>query len=267
MLEFLHDRGIPMHTTTRMNGDDAVAFQPHASNGEERKYSSSASEGTAAQKSLVLLDSRALDRECFAHSLRAHEVGMEVLAFGSIDEWRVERDIHPPLAVIVLNIGGRKITDAAAELTALTAEFTELPVVVLAEADDLAQILGALEYGIRGYIPTSVGIDVCVEAINLAMAGGTFVPASSVMSMRQFIGSASDAARPMAGMFTQRQEEVVRALRQGKANKIIAYELNLRESTVKVHIRNIMKKLKATNRTEVAYKINKMFPQEQSLYG
>ncbi|RFC68296.1 LuxR C-terminal-related transcriptional regulator, partial [Mesorhizobium denitrificans] len=40
------------------------------------------------------------------------------------------------------------------------------------------------------------------------------------------------------------------------------YELNLRESTVKVHIRNIMRKLKATNRTEVACKINEMFPAE-----
>jgi len=57
-------------------------------------------------------------------------------------------------------------------------------------------------------------------------------------------------------IFTLRQAEVVQALRKGKANKIIAYELNLRESTVKVHIRNIMKKLKATNRTEVAYKLS-----------
>ena len=51
------------------------------------------------------------------------------------------------------------------------------------------------------------------------------------------------------------------ALRRGKANKIIAYELNLRESTVKVHVRNIMKKLKATNRTEVAFKIRDLLPE------
>jgi DNA-binding NarL/FixJ family response regulator len=54
---------------------------------------------------------------------------------------------------------------------------------------------------------------------------------------------------------------VVEALRRGRANKIIAYELNLRESTVKVHIRNIMRKLHATNRTEVAFKIRNMFPE------
>ena len=52
---------------------------------------------------------------------------------------------------------------------------------------------------------------------------------------------------------------VVNALRQGKANKTIAFELNMCESTVKVHVRNIMRKLKATNRTEVAYIYNKAF--------
>ncbi len=48
-------------------------------------------------------------------------------------------------------------------------------------------------------------------------------------------------------------------LKLGKANKIIAYELALRESTVKVHIRNIMKKLKVHNRTEVIFKLNELF--------
>jgi DNA-binding NarL/FixJ family response regulator len=57
-------------------------------------------------------------------------------------------------------------------------------------------------------------------------------------------------------MFTARQAAVVEALRRGKANKIIAYELKMRESTVKVHVRAIMKKLKARNRTEVAFLAN-----------
>jgi DNA-binding NarL/FixJ family response regulator len=48
-------------------------------------------------------------------------------------------------------------------------------------------------------------------------------------------------------------------LRQGKANKTIAYELTMSESTVKVHMHNIMKKIGATNRTEVAYKLNNIY--------
>ena len=47
---------------------------------------------------------------------------------------------------------------------------------------------------------------------------------------------------------------MVAAIKQGKSNKVIAYDLNMCESTVKVHVRNIMKKLNAKNRTEVAMK-------------
>lgn len=212
------------------------------------------------KSTLVLLDKRTLDRECFAQSLLTQGIRLEVQAYASFVDWQIEEDLHPPLAVLLLSIGGRRMSDpdVVGELDALKAEFPGTPIVVMADHDDLEQILLALEHGARGYIPTSVGVGVCIEAISLALAGGTFVPASSVVSMREVIGSRSQTVRPMATMFTQRQEEVARALLRGKANKIIAYELNLRESTVKVHIRNIMKKLKATNRTEVAYKINEM---------
>ena len=217
-------------------------------------------------RSLIIIDGRALDRECLAQSITAHRVGMQVLAFGSIEEWKVKREEYPPLAAILLNIGGRKVAEpsVAEEIRKLSTEFETAPVIVLADTDELPQIMKALELGARGYIPSSVGIEVCIEAIGLALAGGIFVPASSVFAMRQVLDTGGTVARPMAGMFTARQAEVVEALRRGKANKIIAYELKLRESTVKVHIRNIMKKVKATNRTEVAYKINDLFPMEYS---
>jgi DNA-binding NarL/FixJ family response regulator len=75
-----------------------------------------------------------------------------------------------------------------------------------------------------------------------ALLPDIFVPANSVLSMRRLTDSGSRDTLPLTGMFTLTQAEVAQAL-GGKANKIIAYELNLRESTVKVHIRNIMKKL------------------------
>ncbi|WFU50068.1 response regulator transcription factor (plasmid) [Sinorhizobium terangae] len=221
------------------------------------------------ERLLVIIDSRALDRQCLAQSIVSHKADMRVLAFGSIEEWRRQRHLHPPLSSILLNVGGRKIVDpvVAEEIRKLASEFEPVPVIVLADTDELAQIMKALEYGAKGYIPSSVSIDVCIEAIDLAVAGGTFVPASSVFAMRRLLESGNAVARPLAGMFTARQAEVVEALRRGKANKIIAYELNLRESTVKVHIRNIMKKVKATNRTEVAYKINDLFPSDPATDG
>ena len=142
----------------------------------------------------------------------------------------------------------------------LSSEFASTPVIILADSDDFAQIVRAIDFGAKGYIPATVSISVCMELIALSVAGGLFVPASALFAMRHLLQSSSSTVHPMAGIFTDRQAEVVAALRRGKANKIIAYELNLRESTVKVHVRNIMKKVKATNRTEVVFKLNDLYP-------
>jgi DNA-binding NarL/FixJ family response regulator len=88
--------------------------------------------------------------------------------------------------------------------------------------------------------------------MRLVGAGGTFVPASSLLEARRSAGQPL-SKQALKIQLTARQIAVVNALRQGKANKVIAYELNMRESTVKVHVRNIMKKFNAHNRTEVAF--------------
>ena len=85
-------------------------------------------------------------------------------------------------------------------------------------------------------------------------------PAACLPRVRYLTTSATPARQ--ASIFTTRQAEVVEALRRGKANKIIAYELKMQESTVKVHVRNVMRKLKAKNRTEVVYKVNELLHQD-----
>ena len=214
---------------------------------------------------LVIIDNRALDRECLAHGLNNHSIEMSIATFSSFEQWQHQRRGRTVRAVL-FNIGGQKVSDPAVGnyLNRIVNDCAPAPVIILADKEDISQVLKALDYGVKGYIPTSVNVNVCVEALRLAMAGGTFVPASSVLALRHATDPNSHRLQPLGGMFTLRQAEVVNALRRGKANKIIAYELKLRESTVKVHIRNIMKKLKASNRTEVACIINEMFPSETS---
>lgn len=193
--------------------------------------------------------------------MAAHTADFEILAFGSIEEWKQKREEYPPLSAILLNVGGKTVDDpvVSEQIKSLSAEFVSTPVIILSDSDDFAQIVRAIDYGAKGYIPASVSISVCMELIALSVAGGLFVPASALFAMRHLLQSNNPTTHPLAGIFTDRQAEVVAALRRGKANKIIAYELNLRESTVKVHVRNIMKKVKATNRTEVVFKLNDLF--------
>jgi hypothetical protein len=84
------------------------------------------------------------------------------------------------------------------------------------------------------------------------MAGGVFA-ASSLIAAHPLIKRAGRAFRKR--LFTAARRRGRGAVR-GKTNKDIALELNLCESTVQVHVRNIMKKLNANNRTEVAFIAN-----------
>jgi DNA-binding NarL/FixJ family response regulator len=89
-------------------------------------------------------------------------------------------------------------------------------------------------------------------------AGGTFAPLDLLLTPRpdpvREAPSVSQQSR-----LTSRQVMVLGHLQQGKANKIIAHELGMSESTVKVHVRNIMRKMGATNRTQAAYKAQNLW--------
>jgi len=219
--------------------------------------------GRGGRISVALIDRRVLDRECLARCLQACRTDLDILPFGSVEDWRGASAFHDEVSTILLSIGGLRPDEAQVEsaLRSLAREFPSIPTVILADSDDALNVVLALDRGARGYIPTSVGLQVAVEAINLARAGGLFIPANSLMASREDIlalDATEPPADPLAELLSPRQAAVAQAILKGKANKIIAYELDLRESTIKVHIRCIMQKLGAHNRTEVAYRLNQI---------
>ncbi len=163
-------------------------------------------------------------------------------------------------AIIVVCISGENDHEAAdAHLAQLAEAGCTVPVVVFGDQEDSAHVIRALQRGAKGYIPTSLSLSAAVHAMRFVAAGGLFIPASTLLiNGERPEDTPSSAALSMNGIFTPRQLAVIDALIRGKSNKIIAYDLNMRESTVKVHVRNIMKKLNAKNRTEVAYRAHEL---------
>lgn len=126
-----------------------------------------------------------------------------------------------------------------------------IPIIVLSAIDDAKFVSDIFKREVRGYIPlqnTPVGLT--VEIIRLVKAGGTFVPLSSLQLHNIQIDKES-AGMSASRDLTMRERTVLKLLKQGKANKTIAHELQLSENTVKAHIHNIMRKMKVKNRTEV----------------
>jgi DNA-binding NarL/FixJ family response regulator len=210
---------------------------------------------------LLLVDAKTLTRECLIQALSASAKDFNVQG---VERWKnVDGSLlrHKP-DIVLLNINGARIAEqwVAEELQALRDEFPDIPLIVLSERDDTAAAVQAIRLGLRGYVPTTMNCGILVAAVRLVLAGGTFIPSSVVQAEPH---AAADKERPGGGGgdeesvtylgFTRREAQVLEQLQQGKANKLIAYELNISESTVKVHVRNIMKKLNATNRTQVAF--------------
>jgi DNA-binding CsgD family transcriptional regulator len=116
---------------------------------------------------------------------------------------------------------------------------------VLADRDDVDEVNRALTHGARGYIPTSVDCEVAVAALRLISAGGTFVPAGALRSTAEKPDDQPEGERQRRsdGLdLTPRELSVIDLLREGKPNKLIAARLEMQESTVKVHVRNILKR-------------------------
>lgn len=208
------------------------------------------------EKDIILIEQRSFVRECIAYALQRSFPG-RIGSFASLADWLEESD-QRKAKVILLSIVGRPVNAELDEMLEANApSINNLPFILLCDSDDPAGIVTALNKGAKGYITTVFSLDVVAQALQLVLAGGVFIPANSLIAARQS-EKLPAGAETMNGLFTTRQAAVVEKLRIGKPNKTIAYELNMCESTVKVHVRNIMKKLKAKNRTEVAFIANRI---------
>jgi DNA-binding NarL/FixJ family response regulator len=210
------------------------------------------------QRTLAIIDGRVLARQHLSWGLLANGLGLRMVTFGAIED--IEEYEAAEFSVILVCVDDSRFMDnsIAFEIETLVRRFPNIPVIVQAELCGFQQILNVLEQGARGYLPGNAGISVCIEAISMALAGGVFVAAENLSDIQRILGTRRYQSK-RGEMFTPREEDVIRVLRLGKANKTIAYALKLAPNTVKVHVRNILKKLRATNRAEAIYKINAMY--------
>jgi DNA-binding NarL/FixJ family response regulator len=202
-----------------------------------------------ARAVVALVEGRALIRDCLARCITA-DFGSPVIAFPNLESLRAATDLRPALIVISACRGGAEPSGAA--LRGFSHADLGAPVIILSDGDEIDDVASTLRMGASGHVPTGASFQVAIEAMRLVQVGGVFVPGSALLAQK---GRLAEFAEEQKISFTERQNAVLGALCMGKSNKLIAYELAMSESTVKVHVRNIMKKLQAKNRTEVAVRM------------
>lgn len=138
-------------------------------------------------------------------------------------------------------------------LDALDEAGIDAPVAVLTGADDPGVLFQALSRGAVGFLPKTLSRAAFVAAIRLLLAGGTTVPAHLAMAMAGGLSTtAPDDSAPR--LLTEKESAVLRELLGGGSNKEIGRTLGMQEVTVKLHVRRILKKLDAKNRTDAVVK-------------
>lgn len=129
------------------------------------------------------------------------------------------------------------------------------PVAVMTGSEDAEVVFAALSAGAVGFLPKTLNRAQFVAAVRFLLAGGTLVPAPLAIGLLDRAGGdAGDAREDGPRLLTERESEVLRELRGGGSNKEIGRILGMQEVTVKLHIRRILKKLDAKNRTDAVVK-------------
>jgi DNA-binding NarL/FixJ family response regulator len=215
---------------------------------------------------VALIDPKALTRGPIGELLTKAFPEYAMVAASTCEELLETEGIgRPHLVVVYIRSEVLTNTWVQSALELLRVRLPEASAVVLSDKDDVDDVNHALTHGARGYIPTSVECEVAVAALRLIGAGGTFVPADAFRSTAAKVDNQPEGRRQRRsdGLdLTPRELSVIDLLREGKPNKLIAAQLNMQENTVKVHVRNILRKLNAANRTHAVFVANRLLGQD-----
>jgi DNA-binding NarL/FixJ family response regulator len=148
------------------------------------------------------------------------------------------REHHPDVTLMDLRLPDLSGIDA---MISIRAEFPEARVIVLTTFEGDVEIQRALEAGARAYLLKNMPPSELVQAIRQVHAGKKRVPPEIAAQLAEHMSDDS---------LTAREVEVLQRVAGGNRNRDIAELLNISEETVKVHVKHIMDKLGAKDRTE-----------------
>lgn len=165
-------------------------------------------------------------------------------ASNGLEALTLTRQLKPDVVLMDLIM---PVMDGTASTDAIRREIPDVEVIALTSVLEDASVVGAVRAGAIGYLLKDTRADELCRAIKGAAAGQVQLsPQAAARLMREV----QLPERPI--VLTDRETEVLRLLAMGKANKEIAGELHLGETTVKTHVSNILMKLGVSSRTQAA---------------
>jgi two-component system nitrate/nitrite response regulator NarL len=201
--------------------------------------------------SVLLVDDHTLFRSGIRSLLQRHpEFNVVGEAADGFEGIKRALQLQPQVVLLDLNMPGMSGVET---LQLMRQDCPDTAIVMLTVSEDAEDLSVALKAGASGYLLKNIDTDYLTRAIRRAAAGETVV--AEAMTAKLVAQLQSGAAAPVASeldKLTPREREILDCLARGESNKSIARNLELAESTVKIHVQNVLKKLKLSSRVQAA---------------
>ena len=199
---------------------------------------------------ILIIDDHPLFRKG-ARQLLEMAPSLEVIgeAANGEDGVALARQLEPDLVLLDLHMRGMGGIET---LKAIRDAGLDCRVVVLTVSDHADDLVAAIRAGADGYLLKDMEPEELLAAIQNTLAGRMVIGEPLNGMLAHAIRNEATAAQREDAALTEREKEILGALAQGHANKLIARNLDITEATVKVHVKNLLKKLGFRSRLEAA---------------
>ncbi len=162
---------------------------------------------------------------------------------------RLAESLDPDLILLDLEMPGMSGVDT---LKALREAGYTTPVVVLTVSDRDEDVGEALRAGASGYLLKDMEPERLIDSLSRAVEGEVVISPALTATLARAMNADSDSDSFGIEALTAREREILGRLAHGQSNKMIARELHITEGTAKIHVRNLLRKMKLRSRVEAA---------------
>ncbi|NYZ11461.1 response regulator transcription factor [Azospirillum sp. RWY-5-1] len=163
---------------------------------------------------------------------------------------QVGLEADAPQIILIDPVG---ISDSTDLVRSLKAACPDARVVLLTGTMDAGMMTTAIRAGADGFLMKDISLEALAQSLRLVMMGETVFPSplAALLINGKMNGAAADLPTSRKGV-SQREAQILRCLQNGNSNKVIANHLRITEATVKVHLKSLLRKIDASNRTQAA---------------
>ena len=170
-------------------------------------------------------------------------------AYSGEDGVSKARDLDPDLILLDLHM---KDMNGIGTLRAIRDAGLECRVVILTVSDSAEDLVTAIRSGADGYLLKDMEPEDLLAAIDQTLNGSTVIGERLNGLLARAIREEATTSQRDHAALTRREQEILDGLVQGRSNKLIARSLDITEATVKVHVKNLLRKLGFRSRLEAA---------------